>query len=510
MEATVSYVNLCDKPVRLQLRAGYNSIIKLSPRAAHLDPIRIEETIVEEKGETYTRYRLSVRPPRKEGVVYILWKKEEQRLDRCFLDKTDDIIAGAGKLNAVGDIELRTDIYSGVQTRGMSKNEAELLWATRDKAWHKVASLVESGTNVNIKDGCGYTPLHWACWELGKDNTDRPRAMIRLLLAHGADVNIGDSLGYTPLDRACMYGDKEILRLLMHHGANVGARGSRNTTPLHMACMGGHLDVAQTLIEDCNIDPDVREKYGFSPLYEACYSGNVDLARFLIENGADVNMKDAYDGAPLHRACACGCIDLVRVLLENGADVEKRCSHISRSPCPYKPPKNPDIQDNINARPLEVAFHFGHADIVRLLLEHGADPNIRDTVGLSPLHWLSRWGRVDIVRLLLDAGADVNIGGINGNTPLHFACWKGRAAIARLLLEHGADPHAHNIHGYDPLVYALSYIYVPKKDTANLSKDQLKTLVQNDGKNEIINMYKERYPDSRETWVRSLNFDLGY
>ena len=88
------------------------------------------------------------------------------------------------------------------------------------------------------------------------------------------------------------------------------------------------------------------------------------------------------------------------------------------------------------------AAHSGHPDVVRLLLDAGADPN-RSIPGMpTPLQAAAEGGHADVVGLLLGAGADVNMRGLGGATALHAAAQGGTIETVRLLLEAGADPSA--------------------------------------------------------------------
>ena len=102
-----------------------------------------------------------------------------------------------------------------------------------------------------------------------------------------------------------------------------------------------------------------------------------------------------------------------------------------------------------------MAVFHDHADVAKLLLEHGADPNVRDKLGdnRTALH-LAIIGRFkDVVELLLKKGANPNKRDINGSTPLHAAVVVGDPEIVELLLRHGANVNVKNNEGMTPLDY---------------------------------------------------------
>lgn len=104
--------------------------------------------------------------------------------------------------------------------------------------------------------------------------------------------------------------------------------------------------------------------------------------------------------------------------------------------------------------PLIEAAYNGHVEIVKLLIDRGADVNLKGEAWYGPLHAAALGGHVEVVKLLLQHGADVNI--FSHNKPLHYAAMNGHIEVARILLAHGADIDAKGIDEYTPLGTAVS------------------------------------------------------
>lgn len=113
-------------------------------------------------------------------------------------------------------------------------------------------------------------------------------------------------------------------------------------------------------------------------------------------------------------------------------------------------------------QPLGLAAFFKRPDVVRLLLERGADASTasRNGLAVTPLHSavadagagtpVARMASIEITRALLDAGAPVNARSAQDGTALHTAAFGGHRAIVELLLEKGADPAAKTAAGKTP------------------------------------------------------------
>ena len=126
-----------------------------------------------------------------------------------------------------------------------------------------------------------------------------------------------------------------------------------------------------------------------------------------------------------------------------------------------------EYPEHVNARggreetPMHVAADAGHADILSLLHEHGADLEGRGIRGQSPLHRPLMSEKLEVGKRLLDLGADINARTDDGRTPLYRAAYFGKVESTRMLLEHGARVEAQTDDGETPLhgaVKDVSYV----------------------------------------------------
>src|SRR5262249_1617175 len=109
-------------------------------------------------------------------------------------------------------------------------------------------------------------------------------------------------------------------------------------------------------------------------------------------------------------------------------------------------------------------FAVGHADVLKLLFDRGANPKVVVDYhgdGLGPqestlLHQAAFEGSVDSAQLLLDKGLNVNAKTPAGATPLHEACRYGKIEMIRWLFKHGANGQARDRSGKLPLDYIAS------------------------------------------------------
>lgn len=125
--------------------------------------------------------------------------------------------------------------------------------------------------------------------------------------------------------------------------------------------------------------------------------------KILLDKGAN-NAADARRYTPLHCACNGGNYDIVKLLIQNGAEVN--CKNDSES-----------------TPSLHRSSYYDHVDVSRLLIDNGADINSKSGLGLTPLHIACTFGKLNTVKLLVEkGGADIIfIQNNSGQTPIQNA-----------------------------------------------------------------------------------------
>ena len=275
----------------------------------------------------------------------------------------------------------------------------------------KVRSSLEKGTNVDVRDEAGHTPLYYAA-SAGQMH------VVEFLISKGAEVDAKDNRGgETPLFYAGDAGWRNVAELLIAKGADVNARGSERSGALESAAWLGRGDVAELLIAE-GADVNAKDNWGYIPLHAAVSSGLVEVAELLIAKGSDPNAKTEWGETPLHSAIKSGQTHMLEVLIAKGADV--------------------NAKDKWGKTPLHYAVAEGNRDMVELLIAKGANVNAKDNNGQTPLHRLVRLGRKNIAELLLTNGADINAKNKWDRTPLDIAVEQSYTEIADLLRKYEA------------------------------------------------------------------------
>lgn len=324
--------------------------------------------------------------------------------------------------------------------------------------------LVNNGADVNAKNEDGDAPMNslevdwetteaiaeWIQIEVDRASVERGRAKLAGLLrehgaqaanlnrdavcdaarnghmeeieahlaAEGTDPDAGDrKFGVTPLCWAALGDHTGIVELLIQHGASVDARNRDGATALHGAGFLGRAKAAELLLEN-GADPDARNHRGETPMYGL----NTDWETTQFLAGL---LRVEIDRESVER----GRDQVEAILLRHGAGSTTRSSD-----------------------ELWGAAKTGNIEAVKGFLADNADINAVDSkYGVTPLCWAAFGGHAEIIELLIESGADVNAKNRDAGTALHGAAFLGQAEVVALLIQKGADTNAKHESGDTPM-----------------------------------------------------------
>ncbi|MDA1372312.1 MAG: ankyrin repeat domain-containing protein [Proteobacteria bacterium] len=428
-----------------------------------------------------------------------------------------------------------------------------LHWAVFQDDHVGTSLLLEHGADVNAANELGATPL-WLAAVNGSS------AMVAHLLGVGANPNVALKMGETPLMTAARSGDPESVRLLLVAGANPNAtEQERGQTALMWAAAQQHADVVAVLVDHgvdlqarssvwyqlentagntnptgnfrmahggssallfaarngdietarvllaAGADVQDRDASGASALLLAAHSGHGQLAEFLLANGADPNAAEAGYTA-LHAAVLRSQVNLVKALLAKGADLNALIEHGTpgrRFSADYS-----IRYQLIGTNALWLAAKYGEVEILKTLIEAGADPFFETDRGVTTLqvamgnsgssldHRRDRIGNaapdldaeeratLELARTLIDLGVDVNAADDRGQTAMHHAVLKDFSTVVDYLARRGADIHRADKRGQTPLQLAETVQTIPGTNGLRGTRPQVAAVLRRLGASE--------------------------
>jgi ankyrin repeat protein len=402
-----------------------------------------------------------------------------------------------------------------------------LQWAVYEGDAAKVRRLIEAGADIALANDYGATPMGLAA-EVA--NTE----ILKLLLDAGADADSPNAEGMTALLAVARTGNVDAAKLLIERGATVDARESfGGQTPLMWAAARRHPAMIALLLEhSADIDasstnrdyqrhitaegrPKSLDSGGFTPLLYAARENCIACVDVLLAGGADINKPDPDGVSPLHIAVMNANWDLARKLIDAGADVDQwdifgaaplftavgNYTRRDGGRASIDPPNqteglaviemllergaNPNMQlffrpanvrgaTNLRgSTPLIRAANLGDLEMVKLLLENGADATMYQADRQTPIHAVlagraNEKDAIELIEVLHDAGTDVNVVAlivhieeVRGGSALHYAVRKRYKDVIRQLAGYGIDLDLKDQDGLTALDYTQSRGFMP-------------------------------------------------
>ena len=285
-----------------------------------------------------------------------------------------------------------------------------------------------------------------------------------------ANVSLVLSRGLEPLDIAALFGHMKLVRKLIARGANPCHLSLNGSTMLHHAAFGGQLEVVRFLVEEIKLDADAIQGDRVTPLLWALNQGHERVAAYLLDHGArmDTTAKEGWNA--LTETIRGGELQSIKKLVDDlhfdvnyqvGSNFTALCVACQKIEPRYlkiaefliERGASPDGGE-IGWRPLSVAASVGFGEMLKLLMDRGADPNKTNGGGGTALHAAAGLASAAHVRMLLERDANPNILDDNGDTPLSIAAKAGRDEAIELLLALKADPNLKTGKAWTALQYA--------------------------------------------------------
>lgn len=312
-----------------------------------------------------------------------------------------------------------------------------------------------------------------------------------IIIKKGADVNVIDQWGYSLLMKAVERNQEELTELLINNGADINALSRRGSNLLHIAAISKMKWLVDLLLLK-RLDINKKNLEGLTPVFFAIQSGNKEMYEYYISKGA----KFEYNEKILQAACAGDNIDVINNCIEKQIYPEYSHIKIAASYGSEKTAKLLIEKDVLNQKtelekkellnsavigknvylikyliknglnvnelfneecPISIAARYGNYDVIKVLIENGADINTIDKMGDSPLtNVLKRYsfnrltllndyfkGMKQIALYMIEKGADINFENkmayYSDNTPLLLASKSGDIELVSLLISKGAQ-----------------------------------------------------------------------
>jgi ankyrin repeat protein len=447
------------------------------------------------------------------------------RLPNELLGCITEYLESTGDINAFAQSnrQLYRALNSYLYRRNIEESESSALtWAARNNQLGTAQRLLEQHTNDQAKKICCVIPLIEAA---GKGHEE----IARLLLDNGVSVDArrdkAAETAFTPTKKrtkaqtnqetrnwlasqdidldsvadddndndndddhddewvathtgnalyaASEAGHTNMVKLLLEYDADIfGNRIGRSGNAFQEAAEGGHGEIVKLLLES-GFDVNTRGRYyiddsssfycyGSNALCAASEKGNTALVKLLLEHDAFVNFPGGIYGNPLQAAAAKGHEEVVEILLNTeGIEINETGKYLSW------------LGDEADGTALYLASEEGHVNIVKLLLDRGADIDAKVDLWGTALTIAAVSNQEEVVRLLLERGADVNVENEFCNSALDAAAQYGHEEIAEMLYNAGGNiekalEDAKNRRGQNTSDYSLEIL----SDLAGVSLDE--------------------------------------
>ena len=332
-----------------------------------------------------------------------------------------------------------------------------------------VKYLLDKSANVSAADLLGWTALHSA---VSKENLEvatllmnMPEVNIRALTKEGNNVIHLAAKSNLKLDVLNETIEKAKGRIFKTEElkAFINERNSKGDTAIGVAVVREKLPFIKRLVEEGGDIANVNNK-GWSTLHLAAQKGNREITEYLLTDPRmpkKISSKNSDERTPIHLAASNARLDFVQFLIERGADIESSSSvtlqkamlnenedvflyllgliNTKYATNEKRRTELIDQKDDEGDTPLMAAVILKKINLLKALIEAGANVKETNFAGRSALHWAAEEGNVEACPLLIKGGLNFSDQDNNGNTPLNAATVNNEAAFVQIVLQQKCD-----------------------------------------------------------------------
>lgn len=311
-----------------------------------------------------------------------------------------------------------------------------------------IEQALKLGADINKKNKRGQTPLLFSLY-----NARFPSGILhasffktaQLLIDNNADINIADENNHTPLMHTTFQNLVEITKSLIAKGAQINVEDNNNFTALVYSLFNGHTEITKLLFEETANAKEAltrQDDKGQTPLEYILNDVNVEMIRFLIAKKASKKseVRERIANNPILREKLQNIfyeilrsdqigndLELIKLIINCGADSNK--------------------PDEFNNSPLHLAVSSNKIKIVKFLIAEGTNLDMRDNCGWTALHTAVHKDYLKIIELLIAKKPNIEAKTKGGERSLHLAAYNGSVEAIQILLSAGADIDAQDNDG---------------------------------------------------------------
>jgi ankyrin repeat protein len=247
------------------------------------------------------------------------------------------------------------------------------------------------------------------------------------------DLNYRDNQENHLITYAIRFNKKEVVRILLERGARYDVVDRAGRSILYDAIESDFIDVLKIVLEHSQnavgvMITDIRDSNGNIPVHYAIKFKNLPAIQLLIASGSKLYIADEDGYNSLHMAVKTKDIEIVKAVTSVISNLDSKTLKGETS--------------------LHIAINYQYNDIVKHLLDQGADPNIADDESdFTPTHYAAGWDNYKVIELLVKRGGKVDQQDIYGNTPIIYCVKEKHDRCFDIIMKEKPNLNTWNVDG---------------------------------------------------------------